>query len=85
MADKLNPKAFAIALTILVLIGDLIGFFGFGMVGMRSMMGGYMGFGLGWGFAFFGLIGSLIVAFAAGYLFAWLYNWADKEFKQKLK
>ena len=82
MAEKLNPKAFAIALTIVTFILDLSGYVWHGMYGMPSIMGMmYPGFWGSWIMMLYGLIGTLVLAFVFGYLFAWLYNWAGKKYK----
>lgn len=82
MADRLNPKSFAIALAIMVFVFYVIGFIGVGFAGMYGRMGYMMGGAYGgWSFGFFGLIGAVVSAFIFGYIFAWLYNWASKEFK----
>lgn len=84
MAEKMNPKAFAIALTLLVLVLDLLGYAGRGMLGTPYMMGmmytGYVG-AANWNLSIFGLIATLVAAFIFGYAFALLYNWADKNYK----
>lgn len=86
MAEKMNPKAFAIALTLLAFVLYLLGFAGRGMLGSPYMMGmmysGYLATGaVSWSLSLLGLIGTLVAAFVLGYIFALLYNWADKNYK----
>jgi hypothetical protein len=73
---KLNEKAFGISAAIVCAAGSLLGYLGMsaGMMGGAGMMdNGMMMHG-----GLVGLIFHVVIAFVAGYAFAWVYNMVVK-------
>jgi len=82
MVDKLNPKALAITFVLFTVVFDLTGYVWHGLLKQPSMLNQtYPGFWSDYTLMLYGLMGSVIYAYAIGYVFAWIFNWANKKFK----
>jgi len=79
-ANLLNPKAFGLASAAVAFLMDAAGYVWHGMLQQPSIMNLlYPGFWSSPSLLFFGLVGTVVGAYAAGYVFAWLYNRANKK------
>ena len=82
MAGDIKPKVLAITLTVLAFIVDIVGYFWHGILGQPSIMDQlYPGFWSNWNLMLTALVACLVSAYALGYAFAIIYNWAGRKFK----
>lgn len=82
MTEKLNPKVLAATFAIFTFVIDLTGYVWHGLLGQPSIMNQlYPGFWSNWTLMLYGLAGTVIYAYALGYIFALIYNWSMKKFK----
>ena len=78
----LKPKVMAMTFAVFTFFLDITGYIWHGLMGQPSMVNVlYSGFWSNWTLMLWGLVLTVIYAFATGYIFAWIYNWAEKRFK----
>jgi len=71
----LDEKGLAIASATITFLLDAFGYVWHGMMSQPSMMNSlYPGFWSNWTLMIYGLVGTVVGAFIAGYLFALVYN-----------
>ena len=79
MANKINPKAFALASAGITFVVDIAGYIWHGLLQQPSVMNIlYSGFWSNYTLMFLGLIGTVVGAYTLGYIFAWAYNKGEK-------
>ncbi len=77
--ETLNPNALAMTFAVIVFIICVIAYLWHGLMGQPSMIGYmYPGFWMSPMMMLVGLVVSLIAAYILGYIFALVYNWAEK-------
>ena len=76
----LSVKSFSFASAAITFVLDVSGYVWHGLLQQPSMMNIlYPGFWSNPALLALGLIGTVVGAYALGYLFAWTYNWHDKK------
>ncbi len=76
MGDKIHPKALSLALAAVTILMDIIGYVYHGLMQQPSLVNLlYPGFWSNPLLMFYGLIGTLAMALAFGYIFALAYNY----------
>ena len=82
MSSKLEPKVLAVTFTLVILVLDITGYIWHGALNQPSIMNLlYPGFWTNSTLLLLGLLGTLIGAYIFGYLFALIFNWANKKIK----
>jgi fructose-specific phosphotransferase system IIC component len=78
----LKTKTMAITFAVFTFFIEITGWIWHGLLGEPSLISlAYPGFWSNYALMLYGLIGSVVYAFIVGYVFAWIYNWAEKKFK----
>ncbi|MBI4015961.1 MAG: hypothetical protein HY362_04555 [Candidatus Aenigmarchaeota archaeon] len=82
MGNEINPKAMAVALAAVTFLMDLAGYVYHGLMQQPSMVNLlYPGFWSSPALMAYGLIGTLAMALAFGYIFAVAYNYLLRRLK----
>ncbi len=78
----LKTKTMAVTFAVFTFFIDITGWIWHGLLGKPSVVDTlYPGFWTNYTLMLYGLVGTVVYAYALGYVFAWIYNWAGKEFK----
>ena len=77
-----KTRTMAITFAVFTFFMDIIGWVWHSLLGQPSTMNLlYPGFWSNYTLMLYGLVGTVVYAYALGYVFALLYNWAERRFK----
>ena len=77
-----KTEVMAMTFAVFTFFVDITGWVWHSLLGQPSVMNTlYSGFWSSYTLMLYGLVGTVVYAYALGYVFAWIYNWAEKKFK----